>query len=223
MDRETQERFLRRLLKERERLRRRIGFLEGRDSHGGLDMSMQDSIGEFSLYDNHPADIGSELFERAKDLKFRDDARVILKLIDRAVERVKSGVYGTCERCGREIDPGRLEVIPYAAVCGQCQEQVEREIPVRRVRPVEEEAIGRPFGGRILDGKTPGLDGEDIWQDVARYGTSNTPQDVPGAGEYGEVFIDADEVEGAVEKVDLIMAEDPGEIPPDPDAPGRRP
>lgn len=223
MDRQAQERFLRVLLNERRRLLRRIGFLEGRHGRGGLDQSMQDSIGEFSLYDNHPADIGSELFERAKDLKFRDDARVVLKLIDEAIERVKSGVYGTCERCGREIDRERLEMLPYTAVCGVCQEDVEREIPVRRVRPIEEEAIGRPFGGHILDGKTPGIDGEDVWQDVAKYGTSNTPQDIPGSEEYGEVFIDADEVEGAVEQVDLIMAEDPDEIPPDPDAPRRRP
>lgn len=223
MDRRIQERFLQRLLQERARLERRIGILEGRGSQGGLDMSMQDSIGEFSLYDNHPADVGTELFERAKDLKFRDDTRVLLKLVDEAIERARTGAYGTCERCGQEIDRERLEMMPYTAVCARCQEEVEREIPVRRVRPIEDEAIGRPFGVHILDGKTPGIDGEDVWQDVARYGTSSTPQDVPGAEEYGEVFGDADEVEGAVEQVDLIMAENPDEIPPDPDAPRRRP
>ncbi|MGE5593526.1 MAG: TraR/DksA C4-type zinc finger protein [Betaproteobacteria bacterium] len=223
MDRRTQEKFLQRLLRERVRLRHRIDILEGRGGQGGLDASMQDSIGEFSMYDNHPADVGTELFERAKDVKFRDDARVLLKLIDEAIERARSGAYGTCERCGREIDPRRLEMIPYAALCSRCQAEVEREIPVRRVRPIEEEAIGRPFGVHILNGKTPGIDGEDVWQDAARYGTSSTPQDVPGAEEYGEVFEDADEVEGAVERVDLIMAGNPDEIPPDPDAPRGRP
>ncbi|MCR4403213.1 MAG: TraR/DksA C4-type zinc finger protein [Firmicutes bacterium] len=223
MERRLQQAFLARLLEERSRLESRIGALEGRGGQGGLDTSMRDSIGEFSLYDNHPADVGSELFERAKDLKFRDDARLLLKLIDEAIERVRSGVYGTCERCGREIGEERLEMVPYTAVCARCKEQVEKEIPARRVRPIEEEAIGRPFGPHILDGKSPGIDGEDVWQDVARYGTSSTPQDVPGAEEYGEAFDDADEVEGAVERVDLIMAEDPDEIPPDPDAPRRRP
>ncbi|MGE5586868.1 MAG: TraR/DksA C4-type zinc finger protein [Clostridia bacterium] len=223
MKRRIQEMFLRKLLKERSRLESRIGILEGRGGQGGLDMSMRDSIGEFSLYDNHPADVGSELFERAKDLKFREDARLLLKRIDEAIERVRSGAYGTCERCGREIDVERLEMMPHTAVCARCQEEVEKEIPTRRVRPIEEEAIGRPFGVHILNGKTPGIDGEDVWQDVARYGTSSTPQDVPGAEEYGETFDDADEVEGAVEQVDLIMAEDPDEIPPDPDEPRRRP
>lgn len=223
MDKHTLDGYMKALLEEKARLRRRIQCLEGRDGEGGLDQSMADSIREFSMYDNHPADIGSELFERERDIKFRDDARVLLRMVDEAIGRVRSGEYGTCERCGGGIDEGRLRTIPYTSLCSACQVEREREMPERRVRPVEEEVIGRPFGDFILDGKTPGLDGADTWQDVARHGTANTPQDVSGAEEYGEVFIDADEVEGAVEEVDLVMAVDPDEIPPDPDAPKRRP
>lgn len=223
MDKRALDGYMRALLKEKERMRRRIDFLEGRDGAGGLRESMSDSIREFSLYDNHPADVGSELFEREKDIRFRDDARVLLRIIDKAIDRVRSGEYGACERCGKDIDEERLRAIPYTSLCSQCQQELEREAPERGGRPVEEEVIGPPFGRHILDGRSPGLDGEDIWQDVARYGTANTPQDVQGAKEYGEVFIGADEVEGAVEKVDLIMAESPDEIPPDPDAQRARP
>ncbi len=222
MDKRAIERYMKALREERARLKRRVRFLD--DSSGaGLGQSMADSTREFSMYDNHPADVGSELFEREKDVKLREDARVLLRMVDGAIDRIRSGEYGTCQRCGREIDQGRLEAIPYASLCAACQREREREAPARRARPVEEEVIGPPFGEHILDGKSAGVDGEDVWQDVARYGTANTPQDIAGAEEYGETFVGADEVEGAVEKVDLVIAEAPDEIPPDPDAPRARP
>lgn len=40
--------------------------------------------------------------------------------LDAALERVASGDYGVCRRCGRRIDPARLEVHPGAALCIDC-------------------------------------------------------------------------------------------------------
>jgi RNA polymerase-binding transcription factor DksA len=33
--------------------------------------------------------------------------------------------FGICERCGKDIEEARLEVVPEAQLCGQCQNLVE--------------------------------------------------------------------------------------------------
>ena len=43
-----------------------------------------------------------------------------------ALERVRSGEYGTCEVCGCAIVPARLRVMPEVTTCVACQDAVER-------------------------------------------------------------------------------------------------
>jgi DnaK suppressor protein len=43
-----------------------------------------------------------------------------IQQIDRALERLKAGTYGICQRCGQIIAPGRLKAIPYATHCATC-------------------------------------------------------------------------------------------------------
>lgn len=52
---------------------------------------------------------------------WRRAARVQTREIDRALERIQSGVFGCCERCGQPISAKRLEVIPWARRCFPCQ------------------------------------------------------------------------------------------------------
>jgi DnaK suppressor protein len=49
-----------------------------------------------------------------------------LKAIQDALARLKRGEYGYCERCGDEIPPGRLEAMPQATLCVDCQARRER-------------------------------------------------------------------------------------------------
>ncbi len=42
-----------------------------------------------------------------------------------AVERIRSGEYGTCEDCGDPIHPKRLEAVPWATLCVACQSMAE--------------------------------------------------------------------------------------------------
>ena len=43
-----------------------------------------------------------------------------------ALDRVKSGDYGTCTECGEEIAPARLRVLPEVETCVRCQDRIER-------------------------------------------------------------------------------------------------
>ncbi len=43
-----------------------------------------------------------------------------LQKIERALERIEKGSYGTCVKCGDEIPRGRLEIMPESAFCVTC-------------------------------------------------------------------------------------------------------
>jgi DnaK suppressor protein len=49
-----------------------------------------------------------------------------LTLIESALDRVRSGSFGECERCGRGIAEKRLEAISWTTYCIQCAEVIER-------------------------------------------------------------------------------------------------
>ena len=89
----------------------------------GLKESMRDSIGELSMYDNHPGDIGSEVFEREKDFALRDATKTHLTEINTALASIEEGVYGTCASCGKTIPQERLEAIPEAIMCLSCKDK----------------------------------------------------------------------------------------------------
>jgi DnaK suppressor protein len=81
--------------------------------------------GENLGYGNHMADDASEAFEQAKELALHQNARQLLIQVTNALERFEQGTYGVCERCGEDIDPARLEALPYATLCLNCQKRVE--------------------------------------------------------------------------------------------------
>lgn len=74
-------------------------------------------------YGNHMADDATEAFEQAKDLALRQNAEQLLAQVTDALERFRQGSYGLCEQCGTEIDPARLEALPYATTCLRCQQR----------------------------------------------------------------------------------------------------
>lgn len=68
----------------------------------------------------------SQVFEQERDLAMRDRAIQHLDVVDAALARLDSGSYGRCIRCGREIAPERLDALPWAAHCIECQTIVDR-------------------------------------------------------------------------------------------------
>jgi DnaK suppressor protein len=77
--------------------------------------------------DEHPADVGSEVFERSKDLSIIDDLESQLADVERALRRIDEGSYGTCEACGGPIGRERLAARPAARFCLEDQARAERE------------------------------------------------------------------------------------------------
>lgn len=48
-----------------------------------------------------------------------------LRAVQGALGRLRRGEYGRCQSCGRQISPARLEAIPQAALCIDCQTRAE--------------------------------------------------------------------------------------------------
>ncbi len=53
------------------------------------------------------------------------DNRRILQLVTEALERLKNGDYGLCVACNEEVQHKRLEAVPWARHCIECQEKQE--------------------------------------------------------------------------------------------------
>ncbi len=176
-----------------EQKRHRISEQLNQNDDYGLNQSLKDSVHELSAYDNHPADLGSETFEREKDLALRDLSRRTLHKIDDALARIEQGKYGFCEHCGRQIANDRLAAIPETTLCLDCESENEKEHD-HETRPIEEELLSPPFCRTFRDDSDyAGTDGEDIWEEVARYGTSETAADLGGKTYFDDPQIDGDE------------------------------
>jgi RNA polymerase-binding transcription factor DksA len=93
------------------------------------DESESDSISELSAFDQHQADLGTETFEREKDLSILERVEAELGDVEHALTRLDDGTYGTCEACGEAIDDARLEAMPATRFCVDDQAVAERQAP----------------------------------------------------------------------------------------------
>ena len=83
---------------------------------------------ELSKIDQHPAELGTETFERELELTTLMIVEAELKDIDDALGKLEQGTYGVCEACGKPIDPERLEAKPWARFCVADQARIEQAL-----------------------------------------------------------------------------------------------
>jgi RNA polymerase-binding protein DksA len=100
------------LLRERAELQAQLAELES----ASFGTSQSDLSGEVA-FDEEYADAGTATFERERDESLTDNARDLLRKIEKALVRMDEGTYGLCERCGKPIEKARLKALPYATLC----------------------------------------------------------------------------------------------------------
>lgn len=182
--------------------------LKGNDQFGMNKGHAHESTGELSSYDNHPADEGTELFERGKDFALNEHEGNHLKNIEKALNAIENGTYGTCEVCGEEIPVERLEALPTTTYCKKhSPDQV-----ISDQRPLEEGVLMPPYGKFDFDDSNDeglSFDAEDAWQEVASWGTSETPSDfIEPQKHYNDVNIEPEENVGYVEDYENFVGVD---------------
>lgn len=71
------------------------------------------------------ADLGDRALSTVtRDLSYRlsTGERDILKRIDAALDRIEAKTYGACQNCSKQVQTGRLNAVPWARFCIDCQE-----------------------------------------------------------------------------------------------------
>jgi RNA polymerase-binding transcription factor DksA len=113
------------ILKDRERLEREVQRIDKEEIGAGLFQEAEtDSV------DQRPADDGSELFEREKNLTVRLTLETTQHEIDDSLGKFDEGNYGLCEICGKPIAERRLRDMPMASHYIEDQSKMERRAQV---------------------------------------------------------------------------------------------
>jgi DnaK suppressor protein len=114
MDKKRVKQYEARLIEQRNAL---LGIVERTEDYGreaDIDVSQD------------PADKASNSYTKELLFSQSTNERNTLKLIEEALERIGEGSYGECLNCGEEIQPKRLDAVPWTPYCIRCQELQEQ-------------------------------------------------------------------------------------------------
>ncbi len=173
MKKEKKEYYLNKLLAEKKMLVKELKNFDDKK-----ELSVKETTGELSSYDNHPGDQGSNTYDKELDMGLEDNVKNLLEKIETALELFEKGEYGECLKCHQNIDEERLEAIPSSIYCRNCVEDDDIIKDKETERPIEEEVLKEMYENSFNEDNVM-YDGEDSWEDVAQYGTSsNGPEDI---------------------------------------------
>ena len=96
---------------------------------------LADEVGKTAMYgkdleDDSIKDLGDQAnsaYTREFSFELNNGDRRLLRDVMNALQRIEEGSYGECERCGEAIAEKRLEALPFARHCIDCQRVVEEE------------------------------------------------------------------------------------------------
>jgi len=71
-------------------------------------------------------DRANNAYNRELMFSLSDNERATLLQIENALGRMDEGTYGRCSNCGQTINIQRLEAVPWARFCIDCQELAEK-------------------------------------------------------------------------------------------------
>ncbi|WP_018932855.1 TraR/DksA C4-type zinc finger protein [Gracilibacillus lacisalsi] len=186
-----------------ELLTRKKEMKEHLKDHFGLEQAInKESVSELSNYDNHPADTGSELFEREKDIALNEHEEKELSDIKQALQAIDNGTYGKCEICHSDIPAERMMAMPTTT---RCIKHAEHD--VKKQRPIEEDILHSNIDEQELEGDDHTMfDGEDAWQSVEMYGSSDGPSDFYDTEkDYDNMYYHSEEQVGSVEELEGFL------------------
>lgn len=104
-------RFKKRLEEMRENLKRRLKIIEGEGSQ---------------YVGSEEVDIANYMNEMDSLFREKGEAEKTLKRVEKALKRFEKGTYGLCVDCGKEISEERLEVVPFAERCIECEKKLNK-------------------------------------------------------------------------------------------------
>ncbi len=193
---DIKEYYRKKLLEEKRNLEKTIKQMDNEDKRG----SMENYYSELSFRDNHPADLGTEVFMMEQERGLKNSTANTLAEIEDSLEKIENSTFGLCNICGNEIDRERLDTIPYLKLCINCAEdkKISKENNKRRLT-----------GANLIESynrskKDVEFDDEDSYQAVARF---NEIKNDPSFSTGDDLGVFDEDSEGVVEEVEKISDE----------------
>jgi DnaK suppressor protein len=72
------------------------------------------------------ADQASDSYDRELAFGLSETERERLGQVEKALESIEDGKYGTCTACSKPIAAARLKALPFARMCIECKSKEER-------------------------------------------------------------------------------------------------
>ncbi len=126
------------LLKERDKITQHLNDLEGA------------SVDELAQSGGDSVDLAAQEITQLAIQKLGNREKKLLEKIALSLEKIESGEYGICERCGEDIAHGRLEARPVTQYCIDCKTELEQN-EKRYSEGVEDEDGESSWEGETYD------------------------------------------------------------------------
>jgi len=115
MDKKKVEQFRKRLEERQQELRRAVN----RTAQDGREADVDAAAADI-------ADRAASSYTKEFLFHQSNNDRQLLQMVDGALARIREGNFGQCISCGEDINPKRLEAVPWTRFCIECQEKMER-------------------------------------------------------------------------------------------------
>lgn len=116
MDEKDLQELKSKLLAEKKRLEDELSRVSTKDK-----ILKDDYDAKFPNYGDSVEDNAAEVADFDTNLSLEGNFEVALLKVNRALKNINDGTYGHCAECGREISLDRLNAIPWAEKCLECQ------------------------------------------------------------------------------------------------------
>ncbi len=102
--------------------------LEERQRQLRLNVSRTEQDGRSSAEDTAQdvADKAASSYNKEFLFHQSNSERQLLQMVEGALSRIREGTFGQCISCGKDINPKRLEAVPWTRHCIECQEKLEQ-------------------------------------------------------------------------------------------------
>lgn len=117
--------YKKQLIEEKEKLTNLIPEMQDNTLFGNTThhSSERFSSGELSSYDNHIADIGTDVFMQDMQNSLTIHEKGKLGQVESALTKIENGTYGSCDICHKPIDEERLDILPETGLCAHCAKE----------------------------------------------------------------------------------------------------
>ncbi|MFA5127712.1 MAG: TraR/DksA C4-type zinc finger protein [Patescibacteria group bacterium] len=111
------------LQEQKTKLESELGKFTKKSAHVSDDFDTQ-----FPEYGDKEDENAAEVAEYINNLPVEEGLEKTLRDVNKSLERIKKGTYGTCKYCKKPIEEKRLLVRPTSSACVECKKTITQEL-----------------------------------------------------------------------------------------------